>query len=138
MRVQAHLNFNGNCAEAFKFYEKALNGKITFTMTFAETPMAGQVPPDWKNKIIHTTLAVGDQAISGADAHPPHFKTPQGFSVAIDIQDPNEADRIFAALSQGAKIQMPIQETFWAKRFGALTDQFGIPWMVNCGKADND
>lgn len=138
MRVQPHLNFNGNCEEAFKFYEKALNGKITFSMRFGETPMAGQVPPDWQNKIIHTTLAVGEQAISGADAAGEHYKTPQGMSVAIDISDPNEADRIFGALSQGAKVQMPIQETFWAKRFGALTDRFGIPWMVNCGKADND
>lgn len=138
MRVQAHLNFNGNCEQAFKFYEKALKGKVTFAMTFGETPMAAQVPPDWKNKIIHTTLMVGDQAISGADAFGDHYKTPQGLSVAIDIKDATEADQIFAALSQGAKVQMPIQETFWAKRFGALTDQFGIPWMVNCGKEDND
>jgi PhnB protein len=134
MKLQAHLSFHGQCEAAFKFYEKALKGKITFTMRFSESPMAKQVPPDWQNKVIHTTLTCGDQTISGADAYGEHYRVPQGFSVAVDIADATEADRIFAALAENGKVTMPIQETFWAKRFGALVDQFGIPWMVNCAK----
>ncbi len=134
MKVQPYLTFNGQCKEAFQFYEKCLKGKIQFMMTNGESPMAEKTPPDQRNRIMHVSLAVGDQTIAGADAPPQYYSKPQGFSVALNVPDQAEAERVFQALSDGATVQMPIQETFWAKRFGMLVDRFGTPWMVNCEK----
>ncbi|HUA61360.1 MAG TPA: VOC family protein [Verrucomicrobiae bacterium] len=132
MSIFVHLIFNGNCAEAFAFYEKCLRGKIEFSMTYGESPMAAQMPPEAQKMVMHTSLAVGDFRIAGADAPGQRYKTPQGFDVALDVKDEAEADRLFSELSQGGKVEMPIQKTFWAKRFGMCVDRFGIPWMVNC------
>jgi PhnB protein len=135
MQLNPHLNFNGNCEAAFKFYEKNLGAEITFMMPYEGTPVGDQVPAGWRNKILHTTLTVGDYVLTGADAPPDLYQKPQGFSVTLGIKDPAEAERVFQALSENGTVQMPLQETFWAIRFGMLIDQFGIPWMVNCGKA---
>jgi PhnB protein len=134
MTINPYLNFNGNCAEAFKFYEKCLGAKILMMMTHGDSPMASQTPPGWKDKIMHARLVVDDQVLMGSDAPPDHFHTPQGFSIAIGAKEPAEADRIFSALSDGGSVSMPIQETFWARRFGMFVDKFGIAWMVNCEK----
>jgi PhnB protein len=134
VQLTPYLAFNGQCETAFKFYEKCLGARITFIMPHEGSPMSDQVPAEWQRKILHATLAVGDQVLQGADAPPDHYKKPQGFSVSIAIKDPEDAERIFAALAENATIQMPMQETFWALRFGMLIDQFGIPWMINCGK----
>ena len=134
MELTAYLNFNGQCEEAFKFYEKLLAGKITFMMPHEGTPVAAHVPPEWHMKILHATLSVGDNLLQGADAPPDHYQKPQGFSVSINLKDPAEADRIFHALAEKGTVGMAIQETFWAVRFGMVTDRFGIPWMINCGK----
>ena len=134
MQVIPYLNFNGDCEAAFKFYEKSLRGKITFMMTHEGTPAESQVPAAWRSKILHATLNVGDQILQGADAPPGHYQKPQGFSVSINIQDPAEAERMFSALAESGTVKMALQETFWAIRFGMLTDKFGIPWMINCGK----
>lgn len=134
IRVNSHLNFDGQCEKAFRFYEKCLGGKIMFMMTWGESPMSKEVSPDWAKKVIHLSFTVGSQNLSGADAPPGHYEKPQGFSVALDVTEVVEADSIFKALSENGSVQMPIQETFWAKRFGMVIDQFGIPWMINCGK----
>ena len=96
--------------------------------------MAKDTPPDRLNKILHARFVVGDKTIMGSDAPPERYDEPKGFSVSLGIDTPEEAERIFAALSEKAKVHMPIAETFWAHRFGMLTDQFGIPWMINCEK----
>lgn len=98
------------------------------------TPVADKVPAEWGKKILHATLSVGDDLLQGADAPPNHYQKPQGFSVSISMKDPAEADRVFHALAENGSVQMPIQETFWAIRFGMVTDRFGIPWMINCEK----
>jgi PhnB protein len=135
VKLNSYLNFNSQCEAAFKFYEKCLGGKIEGKFPYGGSPMAKDVPADWQNKLMHATLVIGDQVLMGADAPPGRYQKPEGFSVAIGLNDVAKAERIFRALSEGATIQMPIQETFWAVRFGMLTDQFGIPWMVNCEKA---
>src|SRR5271168_4568324 len=135
VQLNPYLSFNGECEAAFKFYEKCLGGKITFMMPYEGSPMADQAPPGWSNKILHATLGVGAQLLQGADCLPEHYKKPQGFSVSLDIKDPAEAERAFHALAENGTVQMPVQETFWALRFGMLVDRFGIPWMINCGKA---
>jgi PhnB protein len=134
MQLYPYLYFNGQCEAAFKFYEKWLGGKITFMMPHEGTPVAEKVPAEWSKKILHATLNVGDDLLQGADAQPDHYQKPQGFSLSISMKDPAEADRVFHALAENGTVQLPIQETFWAVRFGMVTDRFGIPWMINCGK----
>ncbi len=134
MQLNPYLNFDGQCEAAFKFYEKCLGGKITFMIPNAGTPIESQVPAEWRDKILHATLQVGDGQIQGADAPPNHYKRPTGFCVTLQFKDPAEAERVFHELSEGGQVQMQLEETFWAARFGMFTDRFGIPWMINCGK----
>lgn len=133
MQINPHLNFNGRCREAFEFYEKVLGGKITFSMTWGEMPggVADQFPPETHKLIMHTTLTVDNQTIMGADAPPDRYAQPKGITVSIGVKDKGEAERIFNALSEGGKVTMPYQQTFWSPGFGMCVDRFGIPWMVN-------
>jgi PhnB protein len=135
MKVIPYLNFDGRCAEALKFYEKCLGGKTQMKMTWGESPMGEKMPPHWKDKIIHGTFVLDGQELGVADSPPEYYQKPQGLSVTLNIDSPDEAERVFKALSENGKVSMPIQETFWARRFGMCADQFGIPWMINCGKA---
>jgi PhnB protein len=134
MQLNTYLNFNGECEAAFKFYERCFGGKIQMMMTHGESPMAQQTPPEWHTKIMHATLAVGGGVLMGSDAPPQSYEKPQGFFAQIDIGNPAGAERLFQALSENGTVQMPLQQTFWAARFGMLVDQFGIPWMINCGQ----
>lgn len=134
MQLNPYLSFDGRCEAAFKFYEKALGGKIVAMMTFAETPMKDQMPADQQGMIVHARLTVGDQVLMGSDAPPERYEPAKGIMVTLGIEQPAEAERVFKALSDNGTVQMPIGETFWALRFGMLTDQFGIPWMINCEK----
>jgi PhnB protein len=94
--------------------------------------MAEQVPPEWRGKILHATLTVGDNVLVGADVLPEQYEPPKGFQVLLGMDDPVDAERIFQALAENGTVQMPIQNTFWAVRFGVLVDQFGVPWEINC------
>ncbi len=132
MQLNSYLTFNGQCEAAFKFYEQCLGGKIVAMLTHAGTPAEEQVPSEWRNKILHARLSVGDSALMGSDAPPERYEEPRGFSVQLAIGDPLDAERIFHALAKNGTVRMPIQKTFWAARFGMLVDQFGIPWMFNC------
>ena len=134
MKMNTHLAFHGQCREAFQYYEKALGGQITFMMTWSESPMADQLPAGHEDDVMHATIKVGDNVLMGADAPPGNTTKPRGFAVAIHTEDVAEAERIFSALSEGAEIQMPLEQTFWAKKFGMLIDRYGIPWMINCGE----
>ena len=136
MQLNSYLFFNGQCEAAFKFYEKCLGGKIDAMLTHAGTPAEAQVPANWRDKIMHARLIVGDEVLMGSDAPPEHFQQPQGFSVALGVDDPAEAERIFNALADKGTVRMPIQQTFWAVRFGMLVDRFGVPWMINCEKSE--
>lgn len=135
MHVNAYLHFDGQCEEAFKFYEQCLGGKIEALLAHEGTPAAKSVPADWQKKIMHARLVIGDQALMGCDAPPEHYRKPAGFSVSLDVKEPREAERIFQELAKNGSVQMPIQETFWAVRFGMTVDRFGVPWIINCAKA---
>lgn len=136
MQLNTYLTFNGQCEAAFKFYEKCLGGKIEAMFTHEGTPAEQQVPSEWRKKILHARLVVGDDVLMASDAPPERYEKPQGFSVSFNINNPAEAERIFRALSENGRVQMPLQQTFWAVRFGMCVDRFGIPWMINCEKAD--
>lgn len=135
MQLNPYLHFAGECETAFKFYEQCFGGKIEAMIPYAGTPADQHVPTEWRNKLMHARLAVSDQVLMGTDAPPDRYKRPQGFSVTLSLKKPAEAERIFGALAEGGAVGMPLQETFWAVRFGMLVDRFGIPWMANCEKA---
>jgi PhnB protein len=135
MQMNPYLYFDGNCEEAFKFYERVLGVKILTMMTHEGTPAAEHVPAEWRSKIIHARLAIGEQVLMASDAPPENFQKQGGFSLNLGTNDPAEAERIFRALAENGTETMPIAETFWAVRFGMLVDRFGIPWMINCEKA---
>lgn len=128
MQLNPYLTFNGQCEAAFKFYERCLGGKIIALIPHAGTPAEQHTPPEWRNKILHPTLNAGGAVIMRSDA--PGYQQPQGMSVCLQVKTPEEADGIFAALSENGTVRLPIQQTFFSPRFGMLTDQFG--WMINC------
>lgn len=131
MNINPYIHFHGNCAEAFRFYQQCLGGELGM-MTWGETPASEQVDASWRDKITHAQLTAEGAVIMGADA-PPGMQHPfGGFAVTINEQDPAKAEKIFNALAQDGSINMPMQQTFWALKFGMLVDRFGVPWMVNC------
>ena len=136
MQMNPYLTFKGQCETAFKFYEKVLGGKIVAMMPHEGTPAADHVPAEWRSKIMHARLVLDDdRVLMGSDAPPGMQEEMKGFSVTLGVDKPAEAERIFQALAEDGTVRMPIQETFWATRFGMLTDRFGTPWMINCEKA---
>jgi PhnB protein len=134
MKVNPYLFFKGNCAEAFKLYADVLGGKIVAMMPHKGSPAEAQTPKEWQDKIMHARLDIGDQMIMASDAPPGHQANMGGFSISLDVATPAEAERVFAGLSKGGTVGMPLGETFFAKSFGMLTDRFGTPWMIICPK----
>lgn len=132
MKLSPHLSFDGNCQEAFRFYENVFGGKIVTMLTYGESPMSMDVKPDWHEKIIHATLTLSDGVLSGADAPPGEYDQPQGFQILYQPETPQESMRVFNALADGGTIVMPVQATFWTPCYGALVDRFKIPWEISC------
>ena len=135
MQVNPYLMFNGNCAEALKFYEQALGARIEFSMPFEGSPASDTVPAEWGQKILHATILIGETKVMASDAPPGHYQAPQGISVSLSLQDAAKGEEVFNALSENGQVQMPYQPTFWAAGFGMCVDRFGIPWMVNVEQA---
>ena len=134
MQVTPYLNFDGQCAEAFELYAKLFGGKITFMMTFGESPMAETQPVETHGAIMHATVELpGGQQLQGSDAPGGSSNKPAGFAVAVSLDDAGKGREIFNELAKGGVETMAMQETFWAEGFGMLTDRFGIPWMINAG-----
>jgi PhnB protein len=136
MRIEPRLSlmFNGECDAAFALYEQCLGGTVTFRLTWGDSPMANQAPFEWHDKILHATLTVGRTAFSGGDVLPGAYERPQGFQLQLDLDDAADAERIFTRLAEGGQVTVPLGATFWAQRFGAVVDRFGIPWAINCGE----
>lgn len=132
MQVNPYLLYNGNCEEAFNYYVRALGGKVDMMARYQGSPAADHVPPEWASKVMHAQLSIDGEVLMAADAPPGAAKPPAGFAVSLQVEDPAKADRVFAALADGGEITMPIDKTFWARRFGMCVDRFGIPWMINC------
>jgi PhnB protein len=132
MEANAYLMFDGDCAEAFKFYEKVLEGKIESMFPYAGSPAAEHAPPEFGDKIMHATMSIGHTKLMGSDCPPGQFKKPEGISIALGLKDAAKGEQIFNALAENGQVTMPYQKTFWAAGFGMCVDRFGIPWMVNC------
>lgn len=135
MQLNAYRHFNGQCEDAFKFYQKCLNGQMKTMLSYGDSPGDSDVAADWRGKIMHACLVVGNTTLMASDGPASRYAKPQGFSVNIATNDPAEAERVFQAMSENGQVIMPLQETFRALRFGMFTDRFGIGWMVNCEKA---
>ncbi|MGA8261017.1 MAG: VOC family protein [Arenicellales bacterium] len=135
MQVNTYLSFDGDCREAFEFYEQCLGGKIQAMMTFGDGPGCNHVPAELHGRIMHGSIRLGEHFLMGTDGTPDHpYSGINGAHVVLSLPEPEEAERAFEALSEQGRVEMPIQETFWARRFGMTVDRFGVPWMVNCDK----
>lgn len=134
--VKPYIAFTGNCAEAVDFYKEKLGAEILFTQTYGDSPMKGKAPDD---KIMHCSFKIGGSVIMCCDNMFEENPTIVGnnISLALGHDEAAQAEQAFENMSDGATIVMPIQETFWAERFGMLTDKFGIHWMFNCDKPKN-
>ena len=133
MQLIAYLPFDGTCAEAFEFYRDAFGGEIVFRMTVGESPMAAQMPRESHGRIMHIHLQAGASALMGADMQAGCGDAGPGAGTCVNVMldSVDEAERVWAKLARGAEIRMPLEPTFWATRFGMLTDRFGKAWMVN-------
>ena len=130
MKVRTYLNYGGNCAEAFRFYEQNLGAKILMLMTFAQAPDQSQVQRMDQNAVLHAQLEIGDTQIMASDVSPDTFKPMRSTYLCYAVDSDAEAERIYALLAEGGEVFMPMQETFFASRFGQLRDRFGTSWMV--------
>jgi PhnB protein len=130
MHLHTYLNYGGNCAEAFKFYEQHLGGKITMMMRHGEAPDQSQVRPEWKHAVLHARITIGDAEISAADVPPDRFQPMRSAYLSLSVDSTQDAERIYALLSDGGQIFMPMEETFFAVRFAMLRDKFGTSWML--------
>jgi PhnB protein len=132
-KIDTYLFFDGNCAEATRFYQRTLGGKLDL-MTHAESPMKDQIPPGSGDRIMHARLDLDGRFLMASDAMVGHpYEGMHGFSLSLIYETVAEAQSVFAALSEGGQVRMPLQKTFWAEAFGMFTDRFGTPWMINAG-----
>ena len=130
MKLNPYLNYGGNCAEAFRFYEKHLGGKITVMMTFDQAPDQQNIPANIKKGIMHSRMAIGETEIMGSDAPPDRFQPMRSVYLSLTVDSIAEAERIHGLLADGGEIFMPMQETFFAFRFSMLRDKFGTSFMI--------
>ncbi|MCY4413158.1 MAG: VOC family protein [Caldilineaceae bacterium] len=134
MTLSIYLNFNGNCRQAFDFYRSAFGGDYITISTFGEGPDDMGMPEDELDRIMHVSLPIGDSVLMGSDTSaafgPPH-QAGNNFSVSCHPKSREETERLFAAISAGGTVTMPLDDMFWGSYFGACVDKFGIPWQFN-------
>jgi PhnB protein len=132
--LDSYLFFNGNCAQAVRFYERTFGGKLEMMMTYADSPDPEHCPPGSADRIMHARLVIDGRALMASDMPPGQaYQGMNGFSLSLIYPTADEAKRLFNALADGGTVTMPLQKTFWAEAYGMLTDKFGTPWMVGGG-----
>lgn len=133
MALNTYLTFDGNCREAFEFYRSVFGGEFTELQTFGDGPPDMPVSEDEKNRVMHVALPVGSSVLMGSDSSSfgPPLAVGNNFSLSIAVESRERCDELFAKLSSGGAVIMPLQETFWGAYFGQWTDRFGVNWMVN-------
>lgn len=130
MKLYVYLNYGGTCAQAFRFYEQHLDGKITMMTTHGQQPNPTNVPADWRNAVLHARLEIGDTVVMGADIPPDQFQPMRSAYLTLVVDSASEAERLYALLSDGGQIFMKMEQTFFANRFAMLRDKFGTSWML--------
>jgi len=124
--------FAGVCADAFRLYASVFGGEIVHMLTYAASPVAESVPPDWRDKVWFARLRAWGLEITGGDPIPSDYEAPRGFSLVVGVPNADEAERVFAALAEGGEVLMQLQATPWSPRYGVVRDAFGIRWEINC------
>jgi PhnB protein len=132
MQMNPYVSFRGDCEEAFRVYERTLGGRLGEIFRYGGSPMADTVPPDWTDKVMHGSIEIGGHVLMGGDVAPDRYESPRGVSLSLQLDNPSEAERIFGDLAANGTVIMPLEKTFWAERFGVLTDRFGVSWLINC------
>ena len=130
MKLHTYLNFGGNCEEAFRFYEKNLGGKIEMMMRYADQPDPQNVQPGTEKYVLYLNMTIGETQLMGSDVPPERFQPMRSVYLSLAVDSSEEAERIFKLLSEGGEVFMPMEETFFAYRFGMLRDRFGTSWMI--------
>jgi PhnB protein len=130
MQLHTYLNYGGNCEQAFRFYEQHLGGTVTMMMKHGEQPNATNVAPEWKNAVLHARMTIGGTELLGADVPPDRFQPMRSAYLSLTVESIGDAERIYALLTDGGQIFMPMEETFFASRFAMLRDRFGTSWMI--------
>lgn len=128
MKMNTYINFAGTCAEAFRYYEKHLGAKPGTMMTHAQLPEPSRLAPEWKDKVLHARIEIGGTELAAADI--PNAEPMRSAYLTLSVDSDPEAERIFGALADGGRVLMPMEETFFASRFGQVRDRFGISWMI--------
>jgi PhnB protein len=126
------LSFDGHCADAFRLYERLLGAKAELVITWGASPLAAEVPAEWHEKMLFARLKSRHMTLFGADALPGTYRRPTGFNLCLSAADEAETERLFAELADGGTVQMALQATFFAARYGEVVDRFGIPWEIRC------
>jgi len=137
MQVNAYLFFDGRCDEALEFYRSTLGAQVQMLMRFKDSPdphQPGMIPPGGENKVMHASFRIGDTLVQASDGRCQGHPNFQGFSLSLTVPDVAQAERLFAALGEGGKVQMPLAKTFFSPCFGMLADRFGVSWMVYVAK----
>ncbi len=128
MKMNTYVNFSGSCADAFRYYEKHLGGKVGMIMTHGQSQEQSRVNPEWKDKVLHARISIGNTELMAADI--PNAEPMRSAYLSLRTDSDSEAERVFSALSDGGKVLMPMVETFFASRFGQVRDRFGVNWMI--------
>jgi PhnB protein len=133
-QLNAYLNFDGNCADAMRFYEGILGGKLDI-MTFGQSPMCDQMPPGSGDRVMHARLAVDGGVLMASDSMPGQpYQGIKGCGLALTYPQVDDAQRVFDALAEGGRVDMPMDKTFWAEAFGMVVDRYGLLWLINGGE----
>jgi PhnB protein len=130
MKLNTYLNFGGNCAEAFQFYEQHLGGKMVMESTWEQQPKPHNFPPEWAKKVLHARIELGGTVLMGSDVPGDRFQPMRSAYLSLSLDSVEEAERVHKLLAEGGEIFMPMEETFFAYRFSMLRDRFGVLWML--------
>ncbi|WP_437203654.1 VOC family protein [Planctomicrobium sp. SH664] len=130
MNVETYLYFDGRCEEALEFYQQAVGAEVLAVIRFGESPTPTEIPPGSENKVMHSLFRIGETKIMASDGYCGNTPSFKGFALALNAAETSTAERLFAALSDGGRVEMPLTATFFSPSFGMVEDRFGVMWMV--------
>ena len=133
MSLSFHIDFNGQCREAFEFYAEHLKGTIGTMLEFKDSPTSTSVPKEWQHKIVHANISIEGIELAGADVGPEQYKKPRGFNILLGLNAESTVKSVFDQMSVGGEVIFPPQKTFWSPCYAIVVDRFGVPWKLNCG-----
>lgn len=132
MSLSFHIDFNGQCQEAFEFYAEVLQGKIGTLLKVKDSPVANAYSADWQEKIVHANILIHSVEIAGADVKPEQYQPPKGFCVLLGVNTVESVQSLFSQLSVAGEVIVAPQTTFWSPCYAIVVDRFGVPWKLNC------